>query len=98
MPKPDSQLSPSVRSFVKAATVLAAGAVAPQLSTSVSAAAEKKLSKAAVKYQNTSNNGKDCDDCLQFIPGKIESAPGTCKVVEGEINPHGYCIAWVAKG
>ncbi|HTP48075.1 MAG TPA: high-potential iron-sulfur protein [Casimicrobiaceae bacterium] len=61
------------------------------------AAAQTKLGKAAVKYQSTPSNGKDCDDCMQFVPGKTADAMGTCKVVEGSISPHGYCIAFVAK-
>ncbi len=61
------------------------------------ARAQQKLSKAAVKYQTTPNGSKDCDDCLQFIPGKTANSEGACKVVEGSISAHGYCIAWVAK-
>jgi hypothetical protein len=41
--------------------------------------------------------GKDCDDCSQFVPGKTARDLGTCKIVEGEINPHGHCIAFTPK-
>jgi hypothetical protein len=62
------------------------------------AAAETKLAKAAVRYVDAGTEaGKDCDDCIQFIPGKTPAAMGTCKIVEGEINPHGHCIAFTPR-
>jgi hypothetical protein len=41
--------------------------------------------------------GKDCDDCSQFVPGATPDAPGTCRIVEGAISPHGHCIAFTPK-
>ena len=61
-------------------------------------AAPGKVSKAAVQYTDTGNvAGKDCDDCSQFLPGKTAKDPGTCKIVEGDISPHGHCIAFTPK-
>jgi hypothetical protein len=34
---------------------------------------------------------------VQFIPGKTPKVMGMCKIVEGEINPHGHCIAFTSK-
>jgi High potential iron-sulfur protein len=60
--------------------------------------AEKKLAKSAVKYVEVgTDEGKDCDDCMQFVPGKTAQDSGTCKIVEGEISPHGHCIAFSPK-
>ena len=59
--------------------------------------AQAKLSKVAAKYQTKPNAGKDCDDCIQFVPGKTGKAPGTCKIVEGPISPNGWCIAFAEK-
>ena len=57
-----------------------------------------KLSKDAVKYTDAGNaEGKDCDDCSQFVPGKSVKGTATCKIVEGPINPHGHCIAFSPK-
>jgi len=57
-----------------------------------------KLSKDAVKYTDAGNvEGKDCDDCSQYVPGKSANDSGTCKIVEGSINPHGHCIAFSPK-
>jgi hypothetical protein len=59
------------------------------------ASAAEKLAKSAVQYQDVGNSpGKDCDDCTQFIAGKTAKAKGTCKIVEGDIDPHGHCIAF----
>ena len=61
-------------------------------------AAETKLAKSAVQYVDAGKDeGKDCDDCAQFVPGKTAKGNGTCKIVEGAINPHGHCIAFSPK-
>ena len=61
-------------------------------------AGETKLAKSAVQYVNAGKDeGKDCDDCAQFVPGKTAKDNGTCKIVEGTINPHGHCIAFTPK-
>lgn len=62
------------------------------------AATSVKLAKDAVKYADVGNApGKDCDDCSQFIAGKTALEPGTCKIVDGSISPHGHCIAFTPK-
>jgi hypothetical protein len=61
-------------------------------------AASDKVSKAAVQYTEAGSvAGKDCDDCSQFLPGKTAKDSGTCKIVEGDISPHGHCIAFTPK-
>ena len=87
----------SRRSLLKSAVLLAGIATIPLLANSRNVFAEGKIAKADVKYQDKPNAGKDCDDCLQFIPGANAKAMGTCKVVEGEISPHGYCAAFTRK-
>ena len=61
----------SRRTLVKRAAWLAAAAIVP-LFVAARAAIAAKLSRADVKYQDKPNAGKDCDDCIQFIPGKAE--------------------------
>jgi hypothetical protein len=62
------------------------------------ALAADKVSKAAMQYTDTGNApGKDCDDCSLFLPGKSAKDPGTCKIVDGDISPHGHCIAFTPK-
>ena len=58
-------------------------------------AQQVKLAKAAVQYQDVGNSpGKDCDDCMHYIAGKDPKGMGTCKIVEGDIAPHGHCLAF----
>ena len=54
------------------------------------AAPAGKSSQASVQYQAQPKGEQKCDGCLHFI---AEST--TCKVVEGQISPDGWCILWV---
>lgn len=69
-------------------------AQAPQTGADGSAApaATQKVSQASVQYQQEPKGDQKCDGCLHFIP---ESS--TCKLVEGQINPNGWCTLWVKK-
>ena len=87
----------SRRSLVKRG-VCAFASIAVVSITGTGARAADKLAKSAVQYEDRAKKeGTDCDDCIQFIPGKTATAMGTCKIVEGEINPHGHCIAFTPK-
>jgi len=55
------------------------------------ASAQAKASKAAVKYQDQPKNGQRCSGCANFISG------GQCKIVQGEISPNGWCLAYSPK-
>jgi hypothetical protein len=61
-------------------------------------AAKNAGMRTAFKYQDTPEGNKQCDGCVQFVPGKSATALGGCKIYPGdtEISPHGYCTAWVA--
>jgi hypothetical protein len=62
------------------------------------APAATKLTKESVQYEAVGKvPGKDCDDCLQFVSGASRAAKGSCKIVDGEIDPHGHCIAFTPK-
>jgi hypothetical protein len=54
--------------------------------------AQAKIAQAMVKYQDHPNNGNHCGICAQFEP------PNACKVVDGVIDPNGWCIAFAPKG
>ena len=88
----------SRRSIVKGGVSALAGVAIALLTRTGASAAETRLAKSAVQYVDAGKDeGKDCDDCIQFIPGKTPKAMGTCKIVEGEINPHGHCLAFTPK-
>ena len=44
-----------------------------------------KISQKAVAYQDHPKGDKRCEKCAQF------QAPNECKMVDGLINPQGYC-------
>lgn len=72
-------------------TVVLAATAAPLLAMSATGARAAKLAQAAVRYQPTPNNGKQCSGCALFLP------PDACKTVEGPIAPTGWCVLWVKK-
>jgi High potential iron-sulfur protein len=80
--------------FVRSALLLPALAA---LAGSETFAQTAKGTKAQFKYQDTPNGKKQCSNCTFFIPGKTATANGTCKIVQGDISPKGYCIAYSAK-
>lgn len=78
-------------SGVSRRTVLIAAAGAAPLIVLTGGEAQAKLAQKAVKYQTTPNAGHQCDGCAQFV------APNSCKLVDGEITPTGWCLLWVKK-
>jgi len=85
-------MNPSRRIVLK---YVAAASALPLLGQNV--LAQSKATKQAMKYQDQPKDGQRCDQCVQFIPAEKKGAPGGCKVVEGSINPAGWCIAFVKK-
>ena len=83
------------RTVLKSAALLAAVVAAP--AGIAEALAQTKASKAAMQYRDTPNGKQQCDNCIQFVPGKSPTAMGTCKIVEGDINPKGWCVAYAPK-
>ena len=64
----------------------------------IASAATAKLDKGAVQYTDAGAvPDQDCDDCIQFVPGKTVKTSGTCRIVDGPISPHGHCIAFAPK-
>lgn len=55
-------------------------------------AASKKAPQASVHYQAKPKGEQKCSTCLNFIAGS-----NTCKVVDGQISPEGWCSLWVKK-
>jgi hypothetical protein len=55
------------------------------------AEAQQKMAQKLVQYQKTPKNNQKCSDCLHFI------APDSCKLVEGKIDPNGWCSLFAPK-
>jgi hypothetical protein len=93
----DQAACASRRDAIKLGLATSAG-IAIMVVTGRAFAQTTKLAKDAVKYTDNGNvEGKDCDDCSQYVPGASAGAAPTCKIVEGPISPHGHCIAFSPK-
>ena len=94
----DANNTISRRALVKRGICVLTGVAMASLGAGKTLAADGKLAKSAVQYEDRAKKeGTDCDDCIQFVPRKTATALGTCKIVEGPINPHGHCIAFTPK-
>jgi hypothetical protein len=69
------------------------GALATAIAAGVSMAAEaqQKSPQTMVQYQEKPKGDQECDKCLHFVP------PDSCKLVEGKINPKGWCTLYAPK-
>ncbi len=65
--------------------ILVAAGASALFHTPYGAAAAPKISQKAVAYQDHPEGDKRCEKCVQF------QAPNACKMVDGAINPQGYC-------
>ena len=54
-------------------------------------AQDAKVAKNVVQYQEMPKDGQECDKCVNWVD------PNQCKIVEGTINPKGYCVAFAPK-
>lgn len=64
------------------------GAAVPVLALSTTSAEASKMSEKVAHYVAVTPNGKKCSACKFF------EAPRACKVVEGDIDPNGWCMLW----
>jgi len=53
--------------------------------------AQQKMAQKLVQYQETPKKDQHCSICLHFVP------PGGCKLVDGGINPNGWCALFAPK-
>jgi hypothetical protein len=61
--------------------------------------ADQQTSRSALGYEDkTSQPGKTCVKCAQYVPAEKVSDCGHCKVLPGAVHPNGYCRAFTAKG
>lgn len=55
------------------------------------ASAQTKVTKQQAKYQDKPKGDQRCSGCVNFI------APSSCRFVEGQISPNGWCSLFAAK-
>lgn len=78
----------SRRHFLQGSAAVAGGA---GLVIAASEKAEAKVAQATVHYQEKPKGAQECSNCNYFEP------PSSCKLVEGPINPSGWCMLWAKK-
>jgi hypothetical protein len=65
---------------------------APAASAESAAPAAAKVSQVSVQYQTQPKGDQQCSGCIHFI-----AESNTCKLVEGQISPDGWCTLWAQK-
>ena len=87
------------RTALRRFAALAGAAAVPAIglpSQQARAAEYGTVAKAAVNYQDHPNGKAYCAHCINLIPGKSADAMGHCRIVTGQISPHGWCLAFAA--
>ena len=83
----DDKIKTSRRRVLAGSAAVLAGAVAAR-----PARADEKLAQDIVQYRQTpGDDGSKCSACVNF------EAPNACKIVTGNINPNGWCVAFAPK-
>jgi High potential iron-sulfur protein len=75
----------------KRRALLGVGLAVASGATGAQAATQARMSKEQAKYQDKPKDGQRCDGCVHFV------APAGCKLVEGKVNPAGWCSLYAAK-
>ncbi|MEF8842120.1 MAG: high-potential iron-sulfur protein [Haloarculaceae archaeon] len=50
----------------------------------------------SVQYQSEPNDGNQCSGCRFYIPDRNGDGLGACSIVEGKIDPEGWCVSYAA--
>lgn len=66
-----------------------AAAMADPASAGLPETEQAKVSQASVQYQAQPNGERNCASCVYFV---VES--NTCRKVDGDISPVGWCVLW----
>jgi hypothetical protein len=53
------------------------------------------IAKGDVNYQSSPQNGQQCSNCRYYITDKNGDGLGACTLVEGSIEPEGWCSSYV---
>jgi hypothetical protein len=81
----ESEFGASRRTLLRMALALLAAGIPGRV------AGQQKIPQKLVQYQEKPKGPQECDTCLHFV------APNSCKMVEGKINPKGWCSLFAPK-
>jgi hypothetical protein len=57
--------------------------------------AQSKQMRKTLQYVSKSpKEGKQCNNCMQWIKPKAGEKCGGCKLFSGPVNPNGYCLSY----
>lgn len=60
--------------------------------------AEQQAARTGLGYEDTTSQpGKTCVKCSQYVPAEKVSDCGHCKILPGTVHPNGYCRAFTPK-
>ena len=89
-------MNPSQRISRRAALALSGRLLTLPVVGTVLLASEQALASKAAKmdffYRPKPKDGKSCATCRLFTT--TDADKGTCAVVEGEVSPNGWCMAY----
>jgi nitrous oxide reductase accessory protein NosL len=54
--------------------------------------------KSVVEYQAEPKDGQRCSDCTFYVPDRNGDGAGACAIVEGTIDPSGWCVSYGPHG
>lgn len=81
----------SRRCFLHRSAAMVGGIGLAGVAAGRSQAADTKVAKKLVAYQDSPKGSQQCSNCQYFQP------PNACKVVAGIISPTGWCKMWAKK-
>ena len=81
----------SRRNVVRAGLGLLAAGTTAVATSRTARAQDQKIAQNLVQYQEMPKDGAQCNKCVNWVD------PNACKIVEGTINPMGWCVAYAPK-
>lgn len=81
----------SRRALLRRAAITTGGTALLYVSAPRDAAALTKMTQKVAGYQDTPKGALRCDNCTHFEPA------ASCKIVDGTIDPAGWCRLYVKK-
>lgn len=85
----------SRRNLLRRGTIMLGSIALIPIAIHSPAAKSASATKGMLHYQESPKDGHSCSDCSSFRPSTApDSDTGTCKILEGPISPHGWCMAF----
>jgi hypothetical protein len=91
----DTRPNPDRRSALACSGRMIAGVAVCTLASTPLRAIAGKASKRDFSYQDHPKDGKRCADCRLF--SRVNDDKGVCALVDGDVSPGGWCMAFSQK-